>query len=184
MVDKYGDRARLPEEGYTGENLTVASDNLTEYNHFGNFTWHPGSTRGVFWEQKDPLKVKTGEPYGRLRMIKFTSRKPTKPLKPFIPEMKWAQNLEDLKPLDITIPAEGKLMGYVSGYAKISTQEPTPGTGAEPMFKIEYVDFSDDGIYVLNGTELRTNKPFTRESSWSADIQVTGKHKGFIRKCQ
>lgn len=26
MVDRYGDRARLPEDGYTGQNITVAKD--------------------------------------------------------------------------------------------------------------------------------------------------------------
>ena len=181
LLDQYGDRARLPEDGYTGQNLSTAPDDLTEYTHFGNFSWHPGSTRGIFWEQKDPKKVKQGEPLGRLRMIRFTSRKPTTPLKSFTPDLKWAQNLEDLKPLDATIPSEGKLTGAVSGYATISVQQPATGTTAEPLFKIEYVNFSDDGTYVLNGTELRTNKLFARESSWSADIQVTGKRKGFLK---
>jgi hypothetical protein len=89
MLDKYGDRARLPEDGYTGQNLSVAEDDLTEYSHFGNFTWHKSSTKGIFWEQKDHFKLKEGEQRGRLRMIRFTSRKPTQPLKVFTPDLKY-----------------------------------------------------------------------------------------------
>ncbi|MDR6804708.1 hypothetical protein J2Y45_002984 [Dyadobacter sp. BE34] len=179
MTDQYGDRARLPEDGYTGQNLTTASDNLTKYNHFGNLTWHPSSTRGIFWEQKDPRKVKKGEAMGRLRIITFTSRKPTVPLKIVTPTMDWATNLEDLKPLNSSQPTEGKLVGLVSGHANISTQKAESPSG-ETVFKIEYVNFSDDGQYVLNGSETIGQKTFW-EATWNADITVSGKHKGFLK---
>jgi hypothetical protein len=181
MVDKYGDRARLPEDGYTGQNLTIAKDNFTLYNHFGNFSWDPTSTHGVFWEQKDPKKVKAGEQSGRLRMIRFTSRKPSTPLMPFTPDMKWATNLKDIQWLDTALPEQGKLKGAVSGYAEISTQKPAPGSKGEPRRVIKYVDFSDDGIYILNGNESTTTGSFGHEVSWDADIKVTGKRKGFLK---
>lgn len=179
MTDQYGDRARLPEDGYTGQNLTTAADNLTEYNHFGNLTWHPSSTRGVFWEQKDPRKVKKGEAMGRLRMITFTSRKPTTPLKIVTPKMEWATNLENIKPLDSSQPGDGKLIGLVSGHANVSTQKPASPSEAT-VLKIEYVNFSDDGEYVLNGSETISQKTFW-DANWNADITVTGKHKGFLK---
>jgi len=184
LLDKFGDRARLPEDGYTGQNLLVAKDNLTEYNHFGNFTWHPSSTRGVFWEQKDHLKVKSGEANGRLRLIKFTARKPTTPMVPLNPEMKWARNLEDIEPMVEPIPREGKLAGAVSGYANVSVQKPG-ADNKELLVKIQYVNFSDDGASILNGieTELRTSalNMFDRKEIWNADIVVTGKRKGFLK---
>lgn len=181
MVDQYGDRARLPEDGYTGQDLTTAKDNFTVYNHFGNLTWDPTSTHGVFWEQKDPKQEKPGEQRGRLRMIRFTSRKPSTPLTPFSPEMKWATNLKDIKWPDMTMPEQGTLKGKVSGYAEISTVKPAEGTPGEPRRVIKYFNFSDDGVYILNGNESSTTGPFGREVSWDADIQVSGKRKGFLK---
>jgi hypothetical protein len=51
----------------------------------------------------------------------------------------------------------------------------------EVLFKLEYFNFADDGEYVLNGYEKKTNKLFTRDSHWFADIQVSGKHTGFLK---
>ncbi|MNL37805.1 hypothetical protein D3C87_1599740 [compost metagenome] len=116
---------------------------------------------------------------GRLRMITFTSRKPTTPLPIVTPTMDWAVNLADLKPLDSSQPAEGKLVGLVSGHANINTQKPA-SSSEETVFKIEYVNFSDDGQYVLNGSETIGQKTFW-EATWNADITVTGKHKGFLK---
>jgi len=182
MVDKYGDRARLPEDGYTGQDITIAKDNYTLYNHFGNFTWDPTSTHGVFWEQKDPKQEKPGEQRGRLRMIRFTSRQPTTPLVPFTPNMKWATDLKDIKWPETTVPEQGTLKGYISGYAEISTQRPASGSSEQPRRIIKYFNFSDDGSIVLNGTESTTfGGSFLREVSWDADIKVSGKRKGFLK---
>lgn len=181
MVDKYGDRARLPEDGYTGQNLTIAKDNFALYNHLGNFSWAPTSTHGVFWEQKDPKKLKEDEQSGRLRMIRFTSRKPSTPLVAFTPEMKWATNLKDIQWPDIKLPEQGTLNGTVSGYAEISIQKPEPGSAGEPRRVINYVNFSDDGEYILNGNESTTTGTFGHEIFWDADIKVTGKRKGFLK---
>jgi hypothetical protein len=128
MVDKYGDRARLPEESYTGQNLMTDKDDVTLYNHLGNFTWHPSGTHGIFWEQKDPNTVKERELTGRLRLVWFTSRKPTKPLKAVMPDLKWAPNLKDFKWTTTTYPEQGILKGKVSGYAEINTLKPAEGS--------------------------------------------------------
>ncbi|CAN5695545.1 hypothetical protein BH10BAC2_BH10BAC2_14400 [soil metagenome] len=183
MVDKYGDRARLPEEGYTGINLMTDKDDVTLYNHLGNFAWHPSSTHGIFWEQKDPGTVKEGELTGRLRMARFTSRKPTKPLKPVTPDLKWATDLKDFKWTTTTYPEQGILEGKVSGYAEISVSKPAEGAADEPRRVIKYVDFSDDGIYVLNGNESSTLRTggYDKPVSWDADIKVSGKQTGFLK---
>ncbi|MVM30948.1 hypothetical protein GO755_12975 [Spirosoma sp. HMF4905] len=183
MVDKYGDRARLPEEGYTGINLMTDKDDVTLYHHLGNFAWHPTSTHGIFWEQKDPKTVKEGESTGRLRMIRFTSRKPTKPLTPVRPEINWAPDLKDYKWITPTYPEKGTLKGYVSGYAEISTVKPAQGSTDEVRRVIKYVDFSDDGVYILNGVESSTigTADYTKPVSWEADIKVSGKQTGFLK---
>lgn len=181
MVDQYGDRARLPEDGYTGQDITIAKDNFAVYNHFGNLTWAPTSTHGVFWEQKDPKQEKPGEQKGRLRMIRFTSRKPSTPLAPFSPEMQWATNLKDMKWPDTTIPEQGTIKGYVSGYAEISTVKPAAGATGEVRRAIKYFNFSDDGINILNGSESSTTGSYGRDVSWDADIQVSGKRRGFLK---
>jgi hypothetical protein len=182
MVDAYGDRARLPEDGYTGQNITVAKDNFTLYNAFGNFAWDPTSTHGVFWEQLDPKVQKHDGKEGRLRMIRFTYRKPTKPLTPFTPEMKWATDLKDIKWSDTKAPEQGMLKGYVSGYAEISTLKADTATSKEARRVIKYFNFSDDGITVLNGSESTTiGGTFGSAISWDADIKVSGKRTGSLK---
>lgn len=180
MLDQYGDRARLPEDGYTGQNLMTADDDVKTYTHFGNLTWHKSSTKGVFWEQKDPWQTKDGEQRGRLRMIRFTSRKPTQPLAVFTPDLKWAIDLKDLQPLHVSMPTEGKLQGKVSGYAQISIDS---SNAKEPMFRIDYFNFTDDGEYILNGYEKTSmaKQAYTLEAHWIADIQVSGKREGFLK---
>ncbi len=98
-----------------------------------------------FWEQKDPSTVKSGELTGRLRFIKFTSRKPTKPLPVVFPDLKWATDLKDFKWTTSTYPEQGVLKAKVSGYAEISMTKPEQGSADEPRRVIKYVDFTDDG---------------------------------------
>ena len=183
LADKWGDRVRLPEEGYTGINLMTDKDDVTLYNHLGNFAWHPSSTHGIFWEQKDPATVKEGELTGRLRMATFTSRKPTKPLEPVIPDMKWATDLKDFKWTTTTYPKQGILKGKISGHAEISTLKPAQGSSDEPRRVIKYLDFSDDGVYILNGTESSTLRAggYDKPVIWNTDIKVSGKQTGFLR---
>jgi hypothetical protein len=182
MVDKFGDRARLPEEGFTGMNIMTDSEDTKLYNHLGNFAWHPSSTRGFFWEQKDPKTVKEGELTGRLRFIQFTSRKPTKPVEKVFPEMKWATDLKDFKWSTVSYPEQGILNGKVSGYAEISTLKHADGTSGEPQRVIKYVDFTDDGEYILNGTESSSLRlgGYDTPVTWNANIKVSGKHSGFL----
>lgn len=182
MADNFGDRARLPEDGYTGINIMTGKEDSKLYNHLGNFAWHPSSTRGFFWEQKDPETVKEGELTGRLRFIEFTSRKPTKPLPKVFPDMKWATDLKDFKWTTATYPEQGILKGKVSGYAEISMVKPAEGSSDEPRRAIKYVNFTDDGEYILNGTESSTLRAggYDKPVSWDADIKVSGKHTGFL----
>lgn len=182
MTDKYGDRARLPEEGYTGINIMTDKDDSKLYNHLGNFAWHPSSTRGFFWEQKDPSTVKLGELSGRLRFIKFTSRKPSKPVPIVVPDLKWATDLKDFKWPTSNYPEQGILKGNVSGFAEISMVKPAQGSDDEPRRVIKYVDFTDDGEYILNGMESSTLRlgGYDKPVSWEADIKVSGKHTGYL----
>ena len=182
MTDKYGDRVRLPEEGYTGISIMTDKEDAKLYNHLGNFAWHPSSTRGFFWEQKDPETVKEGELSGRLRFIKFSSRKPTTPLPAVFPDMKWATDLKDFKWVTTNYPEQGILKGKVSGHAEISMQKQAPGSSEEPRRIIKYVNFTDDGVYILNGSESSTLRSggYDKPVSWDADIIVSGKYQGFL----
>jgi len=113
-------------------------------------------------------------------MIRFTLRKPTQPLAVFAPDLKWALNLKDLQPLNISMLKEGILKGKVSGYAQISVDS---SNANEPMSRVDYFNFTDDGEYILNGYE-KTNllkQAYTLESHWVADIQVSGKRDGFLK---
>jgi hypothetical protein len=114
-------------------------------------------------------------------MIRFTSRKPTIPLVPFSPEMKWATDLKDIKWPDVTVPEQGTIKGLVSGYAEISTVKPAEGTPGESRRVIKYFNFTDDGVSILNGSESSTTGSYGHKVYWDADIQVSGKKKGFLK---
>ncbi len=179
MTDKYGDRARLPENGYTGINLMTDVEDSKLYNHLGNFAWHPSSTKGFYWEQKDPEKVKEGELTGRLRFVKFTSRKPTKPLAKVFPDISWAPNLKDIKWNYPIFPESGTLKGLVSGFADIKVEKNAEG---EPRRIVTYNNFTDDGEYILNGYESSSLGlgSFQNPVNWDANIKVSGKHIGSL----
>ncbi len=175
LLDKYGDRARTAEEGYVGQDLTVAPDNLTEYNQFGSVGWHPSSTRIVFWEQRDPALVEEGAIQGRLRILTFTSRSPTVPVAPFTPDASWAQSLDE----NLVVPElamEGTVLGAASGYAEISFDENPEETGGivlNGFLDVTYVDYSDDGRHVLNGSE-NVDYSLVNGANWDADVTVSG----------
>jgi hypothetical protein len=175
LLDKYGDRARSAEEGYVGQDLTVAPDNLTEYNQFGSVGWHPSSTRIVFWEQRDPALVEEGDVQGRLRKLTFTSRTATAPVEPYTPDAAWAQSLdENLVVPDIAM--EGAVLGAVSGHADIRFADNPAEDGGIVLngyLDVTYVNFSDDGRHVLNGIEV-VEYSLVNGANWNADVAVTG----------
>ena len=182
LLDKYGDRARSAEEGYVGQDLTVAPDNLTEYNQFGSVGWHPSSTKVVFWEQRDPALVAEGEIQGRLRKLVFTSRTPTVPVAPFTPDAAWAQPLDDnLSPPELAM--QGNVLGAVSGHAEINFSENPDEAGGMALngfLDVTYVNFSDDGRHVLNGTET-VDYSLVNGAHWTADVAVSGCQRGYFR---
>lgn len=179
LLDKYGDRARSAEDGYVGQDLTVAPDNLTEYNQHGSVGWHPGSTGIVFWEQRNPALVEEGEIQGRLRKLTFTSRTPTVPVAPFTPDAHWAQPLdENLVAPELAM--EGSVLGAASGHAEISFAENPDETGGMALngfIDVTYVDYSDDGLHVLNGTETVAYS-LVNGANWNADVTVSGCSEG------
>lgn len=52
------------------------------------------------------------------------------------------------------------------------------GTGLSAGVSIEYVNYSDDGLIVLNGTESFLQEPTV---SYPANIEVSGCRSGFLR---
>lgn len=182
LLDKYGDRARLPEEGYVGQDLTVAPDNITTYNQFKKVSWHKDSTRIVFWEQKDPELLALGEQHGRLRLLEFTSLSPTTPLVPFTPDPTWAQPLdENFVPPEYA--QEGTVAGAVSGYAEVSYYENSTDPGGMAInghIDVTYVNYSEDGKSVLNGTE-NVDYSLASGTTWDADVTVTGCNQGSFK---
>ena len=109
--------------------------------------------------------------------------KTNKAYPPVTPEMKWAIDLQDFKWTTTTYPDQGTLKGYVSGYADISTVKSATDSSADPRRVISYHDFTDDGIYILNGTESSTLRTggYEKPVSWDADIKVSGKQTGFLK---
>ena len=80
---------------------------------------------------------------------------------------------------------EGVIQGKVSGQVKVSYR-PNPNPGPWPsmahtgLIEVEYVDYSDDGQVILNGTESALPYNQLGATNWKADLRVTGCQEGYL----
>jgi len=167
LQDPYGSR-----DGYSGQQLNLPND--PDRASRGNQGWHPDGTRIVFLEQLNP---DLGTPTTVMRVVTLTSRSPTVPL-PIVPspEPTWALPLEDLTGL--SEDTTGTLLGAVSGQANVSFQLTNAPFTSNGDVQIEYVDYSNDGRAILNGTELANAAGLNVE--WDADVRLSGCDQGFL----
>lgn len=195
LLDKYGDR-----ENYYGQRLNdqgsgVAGSgdyNDPEWNARADPRWSPDGTQVVWWDEitlspacggQNPLPCyPSKEPGGRAQRVvvaTLTSRKPHAPVK--------VKTASDTVPWGIRYtpgstgvarpqPPAGNytLQGKHSGYAKIQLQDNS--SGSLSSVSVEYVKFSDDGKFVLNGTEsvkATTGSATLTLVDWRSDLVQT-----------
>ncbi|RTE84753.1 hypothetical protein BHE90_000794 [Fusarium euwallaceae] len=172
LLDKYGDR-----ENYYGQRLNdqgsgVAGSgdyNDPEWNARADPRWSPDGTQVVWWDEitlspacggQNPLPCyPSKEPWGRAQRVvvaTLTGRKPYAPVnvKTASDTVPWGTKYV-AGSKDVALPqvpaGNYTLPGQHSGYAKIQLRDDSAGSLSS--VSVEYFKFSDDGKFVLNGTE-------------------------------
>ena len=146
--------------------------NDLDFNSRGQSRWSHDGTELVFVEE-DANALGTA----RLKVATFRNCGPAIPV-PVVPspEPTWAPLVSDvLSPDENTT---GTLPGAVSGHANIVFDMKLAPLSGVVDIQVEYVDYSDDGCSLLNGTETATLNGL--DFTWTADLEVTGCHQGFL----
>jgi hypothetical protein len=141
-------------------------------------TWHPTGDRILFWEgQSDPFGPPTAA--SRIVVAHLTDRHPAdrEPASPS-PDAVWAPPLAGFVPPPL--PAQPSRRGEVSGTATVTRR-----AGPEPeqtVTEVRYDRFSDDGEWVIDGTESTTHdNGLLGATTYTADLVLSGTHHGFLR---
>lgn len=137
--------------------------------------WHPDGTRVLFWEAADESSAGSADAGSRVVIAVLDGIGEPGPVpSPELPDLSWAPPLADYSPPAPPLPTSRA--GEVSG-----TMEVTVTEGETLTISVTYVDFSDDGEWVLDGTETIANTGGVVGSvSYSADITVGGAHDGHL----
>ncbi|MEZ5180326.1 MAG: hypothetical protein R2702_00350 [Acidimicrobiales bacterium] len=142
--------------------------------------WHPDGDRLLFWEDRgDPFDEPTADGT-RIMVVRLTSRAPAPaPKADTSPTPTWAPELAGYvpEPLPIAASRDGKASGRVT--VEHTASADTPGAG---MIEVTYEDFSDDGEWVVDGTEqARYDGGLLGASDYQADLQLSGDHEGYLK---
>lgn len=140
--------------------------------------WNADGTRVAKGERIRPVMNSAPEcqglPNRRLVVYELTSRTPVPPEdRPEIvptPDAPWAAAINDPKNRPGADPGLYVVPGQVFGEARVEV--------LSAGVLIEYENYSDDGLVVLNGTESFLPEPIV---SYPADIEVSGCRSGFVR---
>jgi hypothetical protein len=141
-------------------------------------SWHPRGDRVLFWEgRSDPF----GPPSGTTRIVvaRLTGRHGVAPRRvERSPVPGWAPALAGFQPPPF--PAEPSRAGEATGTATVSARPgPRPG---QRVVEVRYDGFSDDGVWVVDGTESATYDEGTLGTTrYTADLTLSGAHDGYLR---
>lgn len=113
-------------------------------------------------------------------VVHLTDREPTEaPVVDTSPTPGWAPELSGFvpEPLDIAESRDGEVSGRVTVDFTPSADVPGGGT-----IEVTYEGYSDDGAWVIDGTERAVFEGGLAGSSrYTADLTVSGDHAGFLR---
>ncbi|CAM5312826.1 TolB family protein [Streptomyces aurantiogriseus] len=194
LIDAYGDRG-----SYAGQRLNAAGDgspgsiNDPLWNGRADPKWSPDGTRIAYWQSlvippdcggQNPLPCPVSTAPGgrteRLMIADLTSRKPQqrKPVAPISDTVPWAVPYEpgSAIPTRRHLPqGTYTLDGKKSGSAEVTVTENNAHTAISTL-AVTYEDYSDDGRYLINGTErmtLQNDTPFHNRIDWYSDLVQT-----------
>jgi hypothetical protein len=184
LIDRYGDRG-----DYFGQELNAGdgepgSLSDPDWNVLADPVWSTDGTSVAYREAAAPGAT-SNEP-GRLPtryvIVRFTDREPIQyePPPPIPDEIPWATPYEpgDPDPVRTLAPAgTWTLRGTVAGDAEVTIDHDPTGTFVERV-AVEYRNFTDDGVNVINGTERVRQLPSpsltTERLLWHSDLRSTG----------
>ncbi|MEI5614593.1 hypothetical protein WB403_36230 [Streptomyces brasiliscabiei] len=201
LIDAHGDRG-----SYAGQQLNAAGDGSPGsiddplWNGRADPKWSPDGTQIAYWQSlavapdcggQNPLACPVSTAQGgrneRLMVADLTSRKPQKqkPVAPVSDTVPWGVPYEP----GSAIPARTHLAsgtytldGKKSGSAEVTVTENSARTAISTL-AITYQDYSDDGRYVINGTEtmtLQNDTPIHNRIDWFSDLIQTDVRTGRV----
>ncbi|KAI5927084.1 hypothetical protein F4810DRAFT_652254 [Camillea tinctor] len=198
LIDRYGDRGT-----YFGQKINDAGSGVAgsgdindpEWNGRADPRWSPDGTKIAYWQDltaspscggANPLPCHNskypGGRYVRFMLATLTNRVPkvlpkVDPVSDVVP---WGTPYVPGSTAGVgrTLPPPGTytLEGKASGYASVVIVDNT-GSSSIKSVAVQYTDYSDDGLHVLNGYEnyTRSNPSTTLEvADWFSDITQTG----------
>jgi hypothetical protein len=202
LVDQYGGRG-----SYNGQLLNACSTPAEQmvpgsvcdpnWNGGADPRWSPDGTQVSYWQGlavspacggANPLQCETStEPGGRtfrLMVATFTTRKPvtiTRPTAVAPDTVPWGTPVTTERPTPIrpAIPTGTYVLkGKVFGQATVTITD-TSLKNAIATVAVKYSNYSDDGYYVLNGTEKTTktfdpNNATVAKVDWYSNLKQSG----------
>jgi hypothetical protein len=138
-------------------------------------SWSPTGDRILFWEgRSDP----NGPPTGSTRIVvahlageRVAGARPAA-----TPSPTWAPALAGFVPPAPSAPTsrDGRNQGSVTIARRTE--------GDQQVVEVEYHDFSDDGTWIIDGTESATfDGGSLGRTTYVADLRLTGSHEGHLR---
>ena len=141
--------------------------------------WHPDGDRVLFWEDRgDPFAAPTADGT-RIVVVHLTDREPAPtPSADPSPTPDWGEPLAGYVPPALAVATSRD--GAVSGRVVVDfTPSATPGAGT---IEVTYQDYSDDGEWVVDGTERADfDGGLAGASRYRADLVLSGDHEGYLR---
>jgi hypothetical protein len=138
--------------------------------------WNRDGRRIVFWEAAIDSTAGSADAGSRVIVstldgVDGTTSSPT----PQLPDLSWAPPLDGYAPPAPAIPTSRA--GAVSGTLEVTVVD----TG-DLTIATTYTDFSDDGDWVIDGTETIVNRGGPAgQVTYSADLVLSGAHTGYLR---
>lgn len=145
------------------------------------WSWFPDGTRALVAEERIPNEPEPAVGYerARLRIVRLPARQPTTP-QPTVPlgdvDLSWAVPYGEYESLASRQIAGQVIPGAASGRAIVTYS----GNFAVGYASVTYEDYSDDGLSFVNGTEEVDTPLNLTNSTWSADLTISGAKSGYL----
>jgi hypothetical protein len=138
--------------------------------------WNPDGRRILFWEAASESTAGSADAGSRVVISTLDGiGEPGPAPSPQLPDPSWAPVLIGYAPPASAIPASRA--GEVSGTMEVEVID----TG-DLTITVTYTGFSDDGDWVIDGTETIVNSGGpTGSLTYAADLTLSGVHSGFLR---
>jgi hypothetical protein len=168
---------RAEARGEPGRRLSLDTDDA--YDDRMLPSWRPDGTAVVFWEGRG-TGFETDPTDTRIVVAELVDRRPLRVRRPArLAASPWAPPLAGYVPEAVPLPRSRP--GRRSGTATVTAVR-TPAAGGAPArlrVTVTYEDFSDDGVWVVDGTESADRRG--SRTAYTADLRLSGRHSGYLR---